>query len=1037
MNEAILKALMQLFAIVANVDKEGISTKAMRIVESYLKMKLSQRLVDKYLELFTNYVTAFHLENGKRKSEVGKKRNSLNSVKVLRICKQVNKSLQQKEKYIVLVRLIEFVDEDNVITEEELDFINVVAEVFKINEIEYKNTMSFLLHKEEESPEKDNVMVINSLEAAQQSDYLEMGEWFKRNRPVSINEFKHIYRENLNGEIHVLHLSSINTFIFRYHGKDNLMLNGNHIHAGRIYILGNGSILRGRKIQPIYYSDIAGNFLYERTASKITFVAKDVEFRFPKSENGIREFSFSAEGGQLIGVMGGSGTGKSTFLDILNGRRKAQKGIVTINGYDIHEHKDKLKGVIGFVPQDDLLVEELTVFENLYFNAKLSFSSFSETQIVKSVVRVLKDLDLYEIRNLQVGSPLKKVISGGQRKRLNIALELLREPSVLFVDEPTSGLSSMDSEMVMLLLKQLTLKGKMVMVNIHQPSSNIFKLFDKLIVIDKGGHIIYQGNPIDALVYFKSTSHYVDAYESECNACGTVNAEEVLEVVEEKIVNEFGKFTRTRKTTAKEWYEIYKKKIEDKFRPHIKIKQTTIPRNLFNVPSLFVQFKIYLIRNVLAKLTNKQFIIINFLEAPLLALILAYFTKYLGGKGGEYVFSQNENLFAFMFMAVVVALFVGMTVSAEEIIRDRKIRKRESFLNLSWFSYINSKVLLMFVISAIQMITFVIIGNYILEIQGMTLYYWLILFSTACFANLAGLNISAALNSVISIYILIPFMLVPQLLLGGVLVDFDKLHESISRKDVVPVTGDIMVSRWAFEAIAVTQFKKNKYDKHFFEYEQKINTAIYNYSYLIPELKTRVNTVFDAPKDSLNTENYKQNIAIIKHSMDKLGDNKVGDFDYLKDIKTNLNSELKDSVLNYLDKQSKYQLQLKEYYNDLKEEKYKQLVEIYGREKLHELKKDNHNKRVEEFLTNKNSFEIITQYNNKLVRKFMPVYKHPDNKFGRAHFYAPKKQIHGVWFDTLWFNLSIIWIYSFVLYIFLLNNWLRKLMNFFSRYGQR
>ena len=130
---------------------------------------------------------------------------------------------------------------------------------------------------------------------------------------------------------------------------------------------------------------------------------------------------------------------------------------------------------------------------------------------------------MYAIRSYYVNT----FLSGGQRKRLNIALELLREPSVLFVDEPTSGLSSADSEKVMNLLKRQTFKGKMVFANIHQPSSEIFSLFDKLLVVDQGGRVIYYGNPLDAISYFKRASHYVDAEESECLSCGNVNIDQI------------------------------------------------------------------------------------------------------------------------------------------------------------------------------------------------------------------------------------------------------------------------------------------------------------------------------------------------------------------------------------------------------------------------------------------------------------------------------------------------------------------------------
>lgn len=157
-------------------------------------------------------------------------------------------------------------------------------------------------------------------------------------------------------------------------------------------------------------------------------------------------------------------------------------------------------------------------------------------------------------------------------------------------------------------------------------------------------------------------------------------------------------------------------------------------------------------------------------------------------------------------MAVIVALFIGMSISAEEIIKDRKILERESFLNLSWFSYLNSKIFWVFLLSAVQMISFVIIGNLILEINGMTLSFWLILFSSACFANMLGLFISSAFNSVVTIYILVPFLLIPQLLLGGVVVKFDELHDSVTDKVYVPLAGDLMASRWAFEALSVEQF---------------------------------------------------------------------------------------------------------------------------------------------------------------------------------------------------------------------------------------
>ena len=188
-----------------------------------------------------------------------------------------------------------------------------------------------------------------------------------------------------------------------------------------------------------------------------------------------------------------------------------------------------------------------------------------------------------------------------------------------------------------------------------------------------------------------------------------------------------------------------------------------------------------------------------------------------------YTFGGNKNYPVFLFMAIIVALFIGLTVSAEEIFRDRKILEREKFLNLSRLSYLVSKINFLFTLSAIQSLSFVLVANTLLEVKGMLLQQWLILFSTACFGNLLGLNISAGMRTAVSIYILIPLLLVPMLLLGGAMIKFDDLHKSISKKIYVPVIGDVMVTRWAYEALMVEQFKSNKFEKPFFQYDMEIS----------------------------------------------------------------------------------------------------------------------------------------------------------------------------------------------------------------------
>lgn len=1010
MNESILKALMQLFAIIANVNKDGVSDKSRSIVESYLNLQLNIAQVKEYLELFDNYIAIHHGDMTKKDGTKVRKRTSSNSVKVLKICQKINEELHQDQKILVLLQLLEFISYGEAITEKDLDFVKTVSDIFNIPEDEYFNCHSFSLDSSlEKIPYKENMLILDTNEGA------------------PFPGFKHLQYKQLNGRILVLYLPSINMYAFRYAGENDLYLNGHSILLARTYMLPKGSAIRNPKIGNIYYSDIVSKFIDSMHEQQVIFTAKDVEFRFKNSTNGIHRFNFSEKGGELIGIMGGSGVGKSTLLNVLNGNLAPQSGQVLINGFDVYKDKEQLKGVIGFVPQDDLLIEELTVYQNLYYNAKLCFSKYDEDEIKEAVNKVLEDLDLKETSDLIVGNPLKKTISGGQRKRLNIALELIREPLVMFVDEPTSGLSSMDSEMVMDLLKEQTLKGKLVIVNIHQPSSEIFKMFDELLIMDKGGYLVYYGNPVDSVVYFKTMSSHVNAMEAECYNCGNINPEQVLQILEAKIVDEYGRITRKRKTNSAEWADLYQKNVEIN-KTEVTLEKE-LPKNNFSIPNIFKQFRIFSIRNILSKLTNKQYILINFLEAPFLAMMLAYFTKYIEGTADDptaYIFSANENVPIYLFMAVIVSIFIGLTVSAEEIIKDRQLLKREKFLNLSRFSYINSKILILFIISAVQTISFILIGNLIMEIQGLTLAHWLVLFSAACASNMIGLNISSALDSVVTIYILIPFLVVPQLLFSGTMVKFEKLNRSISSYEHVPILGDLMVSRWAYEAMAIKQFKDNDYQKHFFYLEKKKSEASYIASYLIPALNNKISKI-----QYSNKGNRLRNIDILRNEVIKLNNqtpNYIFDkVDLITDEK--IDAQLFKELQNHLQLVTRYyQKRQNKAINLLDKEVAELTTKLGGKDALVELKKNYYNDLLSDMVMNRTEIHKIHNTEDGFVQLADPIYKDPISNYGRAHFYSPIKKLGSYEIDTYWFNVIVMWLFSLILYVMLLTDALRKII---------
>ncbi len=774
---------------------------------------------------------------------------------------------------------------------------------------------------------------------------------------------------------------------------------------------------------------------------KLNFRAINLEFQFKNSSNGIYPFSFNEDSGQLIGIMGGSGVGKSTLLNLLNGNLMPRKGKVLINGYDVHHEKDKIKGIIGYIPQDDLLIEELTVFQNLYFNAKLCFNNLPEKQIKELVNKVLFDLDLYEIRNLTVGNPLHKFISGGQRKRLNISLELIREPYILFVDEPTSGLSSTDSEMVMDLLKEQAQKGKLVIVNIHQPSSDIFKLFDKLMILDKGGRIVYNGNPVDALVYFKTSNQLINADEGECLTCGNLNPEQILQILEAREVNEFGEYTNERILPPAEWYRLYKKNIEPKFKVSEEVK-TKLPSSLFNIPNKFKQFKIFSLRNLLSKIADKQYLLINLLEAPLLAFILGIFTKYNSGTDkapNAYIFSENINLPVYIFMGVIVALFLGMMVSAEEIIRDRRIIQRESFLNLSKFSYYNSKIVLLIFLSAIQSFSFVLIGNAIMEIREMSFQYWLVLFSASVFSNILGLNISDSMKSIVSIYILIPLLLVPQILLGGAMVKFDKLNKNISSQQYVPFIGNLMVSRWGYEALSVYQFRYNEYEKHFYEIEKQESVASFKMNYLVPELQLKLNIVRRYVFTDMNRQLLNNELEMLKNELTIIAgsDPKIPLFTQMTKLNfDNFTLRVADELETYLSNLKKYYSKMLDKAINNKDQKLSELdKKLGGNHAVVKLRQEYYNDNLAEMVLNKSERDKILQENNRFIQKAEPIFYIPESRYGKAHFFAPEKRVGNFLIDTYWFNLLVIWIMNIVLYLFLQFSIIKNFVNFLGNIG--
>ena len=1004
MSEPLLKAIIQLFAIVAKED--AVTEQEREQIKAFLNDHLNKNSVERYLTEFDLYC-----ETIINVSDLEEERKHIAD-----ICNEINKELTQKQKIVIILELVGIILADGHISDREQELVKSIGQSFNISEKEIELIETFVISKEPNSFDHPEVLIIDG---SQQK----------------LKSVKHVTRDGMSGFVALLHLSEADAYFLKYFGDENVYLNGVALKKEKIAVFATGSTIRVDKVSPIYFGDVVGQFITRSDDQSGTFEAKNISFRFKNGKLGLRDVSILEESGKLIGLMGASGAGKSTLLHVLNGTEAPTEGQVLINGIDIHKEPEKVEGVIGFVPQDDLLIEELTVYQNLYYAARLCFDHLNIEEVESLVVKTLDNLGLSETRDLKVGSPLEKTISGGQRKRLNIGLELLREPSVLFVDEPTSGLSSRDSENIMDLLKELSLKGKLIFVVIHQPSSDIFKMFDKLVILDTGGYQIYYGNPVEAVVYFKETINLINSDTGECPECGNVNPEQIFNIIETRVVNEYGNFTNDRKISPEHWNQFYKERAE------LTPIKTVIepPHSTLNIPSRLKQLKLFAARDVFSKLSNKQYLLINLLEAPVLAFILSYIVRYYNTHNtvdAGYSFSHNLNIPAYFLMSIIVALFMGLTVSAEEIIRDRKILKREAFLHLSRSSYILSKILILFSLSAVQTLTFVLVGNSILQIHDMLIEHWMILFTTSCMANTMGLNVSSAFNSAVTIYILIPILLIPQLVLSGVVVKFDKLNPDLSKTGKVPVVGDLMASRWAFEAAMVAQFKDNEYEDTFYTYEQVMAEADYKKIYYFPTLESKLQFALNnfRNKDKTVQEQIADGLILVrnevKQELEKVGTGKFPEVE-------NLNINDFDSVL--YDKTFEFFESLRGYYSNrynkadqAKEHTVISMTDTPEKKRSFEAFKSRYrNEAIAEIVTKKNEQHRIVETEDELVQIIFPIYKHPEPDHFldyREPFYVPKKHILGNKFNTLNFNLAIIWLMTLTLCIALYYDLLRKLV---------
>ncbi len=745
MNRQTLSSILKLFAISANKCNSEDSNDIVLKFKAFLSKTIEDRYVNEYTAEFEKALEEY--------ASFSNKRLSLNSVRLIKICNETSRNLSHDDRIQVLFYLEKLLFPA---TEQSEEFMQLVADIYET--------------------EEKTLNQIKSLHSENKNDCL----------PIICNEETAgtfvVFSENL---------AAIKSF-------GELSVNGQQIANGETELIGINSVVSTAGNRKYYLKDLITLAGAIKNSNKFSLIISDLCIK-RKDKTFVHPLSCKMHSGELIGIMGRSGSGKTTLLKAIAGAEKSYSGQIFkqsgSGNYDFSR---------SYLPQANALIPLFTVREHL--EQRLDFLQESDNRDYR-IKQALESVELEDFANniaaKSDGSPWQ--ISGGQQKRLGIAMEMLANPDVFILDEPTSGLSSTDSLKIVALLRKIASEGKVVIASIHQPDYETFMMFDKILIIDDGGYPVFFGKPSESAEYFRRLTGRID---KESLLETHFNPGVILNIITETAQNAESA-TNQRITSPEEWYGKFVETCKS-ISPQSEIKE--VAQRKFNpLKSFFSQLKFSFRCDFHNKVRTAMLLAIP----PTMTIAMSLITRF--SHSDEYTYFSNPNIPAWLMMMLITAFFIGLVLSAHEFIFLRQFHRNEHIISDKRTSLTLAKITKYIVhsgiISVLMTLPATAIEDCIFLFPSMFATIWLLTFC-GCITSMI---LSMFFRSISTVYLLIPIIVIPQMIFSGGLVQYDNFNKHFVKDDGMPLFANLMPIRWADEACMTEAYLINPVEQEIFE----------------------------------------------------------------------------------------------------------------------------------------------------------------------------------------------------------------------------